>query len=204
MVIDLNKQLNNTLSSIDVNHKPNLFLHVCCGPCSTAVLKRISKYFNIFIIFYNPNIDTKNEFDKRFAELKKVIDINKYPITIIYSDYYHNEFLESVIGYESEPEGGKRCLLCYRLRLSKSLDIAKRYIIDHRLDTNKNYLCTTLSISPHKDAKALYEIGDDLCRGLDITYLPSDFKKEDGYLLSIKLSKEYMLYRQDYCGCEYA
>lgn len=204
MEIDLNKQLNTILKNIDKSNKPNLFLHVCCGPCSTAVLKKISEYFNIYVIFYNSNIDTREEFEKRFSEFKKVINKCKYNVIIIYNAYNHDEFLERIVGLENEKEGGKRCKVCYRLRLENTLKFAKKYISENSLQNNKNYLCTTLSISPHKDAKALFEIGSDICKGSDITYLPSDFKKEDGYLLSIKISKELMLYRQEYCGCEFA
>lgn len=205
MEIDLNKKFNDEIKKIPTNVKPNLFLHICCGPCSTAVLDRISKYFKIYIIFYNPNIDTNDEFIKRLIEFHKVIDINNYDINLLYDSYNHDEFLKETEGYENEPEGGKRCEICFKLRLCKSFDIAKKYIIDNNLDNSINYLCTTLSISPHKNAKLIYNIGVDICSKCDfINYLPSDFKKENGYLKSIELSKKYGLYRQSYCGCEFA
>ena len=204
MDINLNLKFNEILKNIDISNKPNLFLHVCCAPCSTAVLQRLYKYFNIFIIYYNPNIDCKIEFDKRLNELNKLISICNYDVKIIYNDYIHKEYIEYVKGYEQEPEGGKRCELCFKLRLGESLKIAKQYINDHRLNTMKNYLVSTLSISPHKNSRIIYDIGSSLCNDYNVEYLPSDFKKEDGYLKSIILSKEYNLYRQDYCGCEFA
>ena len=206
MEINYNQKLNLLLKEIDKNNKPNLFLHVCCGPCSTAVLKRLSDYFNIYVIFYNSNIDTNDEFILRLRQLEKIIEINKYNIKIIYNEYDHNEFLINAKGYEDEVEGGKRCEVCFNLRLGKSYDIAKKYILDNQLDDKNNYLCTTLSISPHKNAKLIEEIGEKICNNDSnfIKYLPSDFKKEDGYLNSIVLSKSYGLYRQNYCGCEFS
>ena len=205
MDINLNEQFKIVLSNIDKNNKPNLFLHVCCGPCSTSVLKRISEFFNIYVIFTNSNIDTLDEFNLRFNEFLKVININEYNIKVIYNSYDHSEYLNEVKGLENEPEGGKRCEICFKYRLKKSYDIAKDYIIEHNLLKDKNYLCTTLSVSPHKNAKLIESIGENICNSEDlIKFLPSDFKKEDGYLQSIKLSNEYQLYRQNYCGCEFS
>lgn len=206
MEINLNLKFKEVLDGIDVNNKPNLFLHVCCAPCSSAVLEKICNYFNIYIIYHNPNIDTFDEFNHRLSELKKLVNLNGYNVKIIYMDYIHDEFLSHIIGYENEPEGGKRCYLCYELRLKRSYEIALDYINKQSLNNMKNYLCSTLSISPHKDAKLLYEIGINICEKSNgiITYLPNDFKKEDGYLKSIELSKKFDLYRQNYCGCEFA
>lgn len=205
MVIDLNKEFNNLLLKIDTTNKPNLFLHVCCGPCSSAVLDRLGNYFNIYLIFYNPNIDTCDEYNKRFNELKKLINGMNLNFPIIYQDYNHSEFLDFVKGYEKYKEGEARCSRCFLLRLDNSLKIAQNYIKSKNLTKCVNYFCTTLSVSPHKDAKLLYEIGNELVNNyLGFIYLPSDFKKEDGYLNSIKLSKLYNLYRQDYCGCEFS
>lgn len=205
MEINLNNKLNELLSLIDKNNKPNLFLHVCCGPCSTQVLQKLYEYFNIYIIFYNPNIDTEEEFTRRLNEFHKVIDINNYKLNILYEDYNHNEYLDKVKGYELEPEGKTRCHICYELRLKTSFDIATKYIINNNQNDKENYLCTTLSISPYKNAELLYTIGKSICENSKyLKYLPSDFKKEDGYLKSIELSRKYGLYRQDYCGCEFA
>lgn len=205
MAINLNQKLNDLLETFDLNNKPNLFLHVCCGPCSTAVLYKLFKYFNIYIIFSNSNIDTRDEFDLRLKQLEKVILYNNYNINIIYNNYNHDDFLSYVKGYESCKEGGDRCKKCFELRLSESYNIAKEYISSHNMKNDTNYLCTTLSISPHKNAELIEEIGESICSDDEIIkYLPSDFKKEDGYLNSIKLSKEYELYRQNYCGCEFS
>ena len=202
--MDLNFELKKIISNIDINNKPNLFLHSCCGPCSTVVLKRLVNYFNIYIVFYNSNIDTKEEYDRRLLQLKNFIDMNKYNIKIIYYDYNHNEFLEKAYIYKSEKEGGKRCEICFRLRIKKSYDIAREYIKNNNLTNDKNYLCSTLSVSPHKNSILINNIGNEICNDTDLEFLPNDFKKENGYLESVKLSKEFNLYRQDYCGCEFA
>lgn len=205
MELNLNQKLNNILLNIDNNNKPNLFLHVCCGPCSTAVLNKLIDYFNIYIIFFNSNIDSFDEFNLRLIQLKKVIEINNYNIKIIYNKYHHEEFLDYVKGYELLKEGGDRCTKCFEFRLKKSYEIAINYIEDNNLTSNINYLCTTLSISPHKNAKLIEEIGENIClNSLYLNYLPSDFKKENGFLNSIILSKKFGLYRQNYCGCEFS
>ena len=205
MKTNLNLKLNEILNSIDVNDKPNLFLHVCCAPCSSAVLYRLKNHFNIYVIFYNPNIDTIEENNKRYNELLKLKNIVFNDVEIINLQYNHDEFLQYIEGFENEKEGGFRCEKCFRLRLQKTIDVAKKYILDNNLSKQKNYICTTLSISPHKNAEIIEKIGEDLTSNIDfIEYLPSDFKKEDGYLMSIKLSKQYDLYRQDYCGCEFS
>lgn len=204
MDINLNKEFNTIISNIDIRNKPNLFLHVCCAPCSSAVLEKIIDYFNIYIIFYNSNIENSAEFNKRLKELYKLIDCLGFNIKIIYEQYFHNEFLDFIKGLESEKEGGKRCEKCYYLRLKNSMKVAADFIIANNLENETNYLATTLSISPYKDAKLLYEIGNNICDNSLIKYLPSDFKKEDGYLNSILLSKKYNIYRQNYCGCEFS
>ena len=204
MVINYNLKFNEVLNSIDKNNKPNLFLHVCCGPCCSGIIYKLIHYFNIYIIFYNSNIDTFLEYNLRLFELKKLINDKNMILKIIYSDYNHNEFLDVVYGYESEPEGGKRCNKCFELRLNKTFQIAIKYIKENNLVNKENYLCTTLSISPHKDANLIMQIGERICESSIIKYLPSDFKKDDGYLNSIKNSKELGLYRQNYCGCEFA
>ena len=204
MAINLNNKLNNILKDIDINNKPNLFLHVCCGPCSSAVLYKLANYFNIFLIFANSNIDTYDEFNLRLEQLKKILNYKKYNIKIIYAEYNHNAYLSYVSGLENEPEGGKRCIKCFEQRLTISRDVAIKYIFENKLTNDINYLCTTLSISPHKNSQTIEEIGEKICKDSILSYLPSDFKKENGYLLSINLSKEYGLYRQNYCGCEFS
>lgn len=204
MVIDLNKEFNNLLSTLDNINKPNLFLHVCCGPCSTGVLYRLISNFNVYLIFYNSNIDTFLEYQLRLYELKQYLIKSNYNLKIIYDKYNHKDFLNFVCGLENEPEGGKRCEKCFELRLKKSFSIAVNYIETNNLINNKNFLCSTLSVSPHKNAELIYKIGSKICEGSVIEYLPSDFKKQDGYLNSINNSKKYMLYRQNYCGCEFS
>ena len=205
MALDLNKKLNEILNNINISNKPNLFLHVCCGPCSTAVLEKLKNYFNIFIIFFNSNIDTYDEFRLRLLQLNKVIDYFHNTSNIIYNEYNHDDFLSYVKGYEKEHEGGERCNKCFEFRLKKSYDIAIDFIKKNSLLNYKNYLCSTLSISPHKNASKIEEIGEKICKdSLYIEYLPSDFKKEDGFLKSIKISKSINLYRQNYCGCEFS
>ena len=204
MVENLDLSLKNILKQIDLNNKPNLFLHICCAPCSSYVLEYLYSYFNIYIVFYNPNIDTKIEFDKRYNELLKLLNINKYNLKILYNDYCHNEYIDYVKGLEKEIEGGKRCSKCFELRLKKTFEIAKEFIVNNNLTKKTNYWTTTLTISPHKNANLIYEIAKNIDNEEYIKYLPSDFKKNDGYLKSIQLSKKYNLYRQNYCGCEFA
>ena len=202
-IINFKNELNNVLSKIDKNNKPNLFLHVCCAPCSSYVLKFLNEYFNIYIIFYNPNIDTENEFDKRLKECYRLIDLKKYSMDIIFDKYNHNEFLDYIAGYENEPEGGKRCHKCFELRLKHTYDIAYDYIIKNNMLDKENYFTTTLTISPHKDANLIYNIAKSIEKD-NLKYLASDFKKNNGYLESINISKELDLYRQNYCGCEFS
>ena len=193
------------LNKIDINNKPNLFLHACCAPCSSEVLDKLKDYFNIYIIFYNSNIDTCEEFNHRlneFEKLKTNMDFDN--IKIIYGDYNHQEFLDFVKGYENEKEGGARCEKCFILRLNKTFNIADNYIKNNNMEKEENYITTTLTISPHKNAILINNILKNIIHNSNIKYLPSDFKKEDGYLKSIKLSKEFDLYRQNYCGCEFS
>ena len=193
------------INTQDKENKNNLFLHVCCGPCSTSVLRLLIEYFNIFIIFNNPNIDTIDEYNKRFEQVLKVIEINKYNIKVLEHNYNHDEYLQFIKGLENEPEGGKRCAKCFELRLKNSFDISSKYIIENNILDRTNYLTTTLTVSPHKNEILINSIAFELSKNYqNIVYLPSNYKKNDGYLNSIKLSKEYGLYRQEYCGCEFA
>ena len=177
--------------------KPTLLLQVCCAPCSSYVMEYLSRYFDITLYFYNPNITSQNEYDKRLLEIKNFLQ-NAYNgnVNLIYEDYNANEFLNAVKGYETEPEGGKRCKICYALRLDKTANYAKNNGFD--------YFTTTLSVSPHKNAEWLNELGVLNSKKYNVNYLYADFKKQGGYLRSIQLSKEYNLYRQDYCGCDYS
>ena len=195
----------NIINSQVFPYKNNLFLHVCCGPCSTSVLKLLYDYFNIYIIFSNSNIDTIFEFNKRLNELYKVININNYDIKVIYEKYKHNDYLECVKGLENEKEGGLRCEKCFNYRLLESFNIANDYIIANDMVDKTNYLTTTLTVSPYKNERKINDIGKEISKSFEnIIYLPSNFKKDDGYLNSIILSKKYGLYRQHYCGCEFS
>ena len=174
--------------------KPTLLLHACCAPCSSAVLEVLSEHFDLTIFFYNPNISPKSEFDYRLDELYRLLgEMNLSQIRIVAPDYDENEFFEIAKGNESLPEGGARCEDCYRLRLEKTAEYAKRDGFD--------YFTTTLSVSPYKNAQALNEIGSELSEKYGVKYLLSDFKKNDGYKRSCQLSREFNLYRQNYCGC---
>lgn len=175
-----------------------LLLHACCAPCSSACLERLSNFFKITIIYYNPNITEEKEYLKRLEELKKFIQKIKvkYPINIIDTRYDPKEFFEISKGLEKEKERGKRCYKCYELRLKETAKVAK--------ENNFDFFATTLTLSPYKKTDWLNEIGENLSNKYQTSYLYSDFKKKNGYKRSIELSKEYNLYRQDYCGCIYS
>ncbi len=188
--------LEDTLKNL--NGKKKLLLHACCAPCSSYVIEYLSKYFDITILYYNPNIDTNEEFNKRLSELKRFIKEFKTEnkVDVISLGYNDKEYLDEIKGLEEEKEGGSRCFKCYRLRLEKSCIYAK--------ENNFDYFTTTLTISPHKNSKVLNEIGHELEEKYNMPYLYSDFKKKEGYKRSIVLSHIYNLYRQDYCGCKFS
>lgn len=177
---------------------PRLLLHSCCAPCSSYVLEYLSKYFEITVYYYNPNIYPPSEYGKRVKEQQNLIaSMNfEHPVTMNTGVYEPDEFYRIVKGLESEGEGGNRCFACYRLRLQEAAKVAEAGHFD--------YFTTTLSISPLKNAEKLNEIGEKLAREYRVSYLPSDFKKREGYKRSVELSAEYGLYRQDYCGCVYS
>ena len=190
---NFDNQMQQIILELD-GQKPKLLLHSCCAPCSTAVIERLKEYFNLSVFYYNPNIDDKEEYQKRLLEQKKFCD--KFSIEVVEGDYNVDEFYSAVKTLEDCPEGGKRCFKCYELRLKNTAIKAKELGYD--------YFTTTLSISPLKNADKLNEIGLMLEREFKVRYLPSDFKKRNGYLRSIALSKENGLYRQDYCGCSFS
>lgn len=175
-----------------------LLLHACCAPCSSAVLERLSNYFEISIFYYNPNITDEDEYYKRIEEVKRLINSvsSKYPIHLIEGNYEPEKFFKMAKGLEEEPERGRRCYKCYELRLEETAKIAD--------ELHFPYFCTTLTLSPHKNAFWINEIGEKLNSQYESHYLYSDFKKKNGYKRSIELSKQYQLYRQDYCGCVYS
>lgn len=191
-------ELDKIINSIDKSNLPRLFLHSCCAPCSSYTLEYLSNYFDITVYYFNPNISPKEEFDKRFAEQKRLIDSlpAKNPIKLVLGEYDYNDFLQIARGLENVAEGGERCFRCYRLRLESTARIAKEQGFD--------YFCTTLSISPLKNSQKINQIGYEVAQKYGIKWLPSDFKKREGYKRSIELSKEYNLYRQSFCGCVFS
>lgn len=176
---------------INKNKGSKILLHSCCGPCSTSVINKLKNDLDITILFYNPNIEPLEEYEKRKEEQLKVL--KRLNIKYLDIDYLNEEYRDAVKGYENEPEGGARCTICYELRLLKTAKLAK--------ENKYDIFGTTLTVSPYKSAKIINEIGLKLEEKYNIKYLISDFKKEDGYKKSIELSKEYNLYRQEYCGC---
>ena len=177
---------------------PKLLLHSCCAPCSSYVLEYLSNYFSITVFYYNPNIYPEEEYRKRVLEQQHFIERlpARHPISFIEGEYDEKRFYDTVRGHERDKEGGERCFRCYELRLREAAELAK--------ERNFDYFTTTLSISPLKNAEKLNEIGTRIAEELGVTYLQSDFKKKNGYKRSTELSKEYGMYRQDYCGCIYS
>ena len=176
--------------------RPRLLLHGCCAPCSSYVLEFLSGAFDITLLYDNPNIDSEVEYDRRAAEAERLIREMGAPARIAVAPYQPEAFLLAVRGLEGEPEGGRRCEACFRLRLSRAAEFA--------LAGGYDYFTTTLSISPLKDAALLNRIGGEIARETGVPYLFSDFKKKDGYRRSCQLSAIYHLYRQDYCGCAFS
>lgn len=171
-----------------------LLLHSCCAPCSSAVLERLSD-LNVDVFYYNPNIE-RDEFFKRLKEQQDFVNKVYKTVKVIAPEYNESEFLTAVKGLEDLPEKGARCKICYALRLERTAKYA--------LENGYDFFTTTLSISPHKNADWINQIGFELEEKYGVKFLPSDFKKEGGYLRSTELSKEYGLYRQDYCGCQFS
>ena len=187
--IDYNAKMKEIINSL--NTKPRLLLHSCCGPCSSSVLDRIKNYFDITVIYYNPNIYPKEEYIHRKEEQIRLL--KELNINFMDCDYNQDDFFKEIKGLEDEKEGGARCNKCFYLRLNKVAQIAQ--------NNGYEYFGTTLTVSPHKNSENINLIGKNLQEKYKINYLFADFKKEDGYLNSIKLAKKYNLYRQDYCGC---
>lgn len=190
--IELEKMIQNLKST------PTLLLHSCCAPCSSYVLNYLSKHFKITVLYYNPNISPKEEYEKRKQEQIRLIQEMPFEnkVDIMDCDYDNDQFETLVKGLEEEREGGSRCFRCYRLRLEKTALLASQNHYD--------YFGTTLTVSPYKNSQKLNEIGYDLEQIYHIPYLYSDFKKKEGYKKSIEFSKIYHLYRQNYCGCVYS
>lgn len=193
------KELDKLIKRLETEKRvPKLLLHSCCAPCSSYVLEYLSNYFSITVFYYNPNISPESEYTKRLFEQQRLIDRlpAKHPVAFAAGPYDSGRFYEMAKGLEHVKEGGERCLRCYELRLRETAQMAK--------DAGFDYFTTTLSISPLKKAEKLNEIGLRVAEEFGVSYLLSDFKKKNGYKRSIELSKEYGLYRQNYCGCVFS
>ena len=197
--INYQKELDKVIAQNEREGKtPRLLLHVCCAPCSSYCLEYLSQYFEITVYYYNPNISIKEEYEHRLNEEKRLVQQMpfKNPVTVIEGAYDPNEFFDAVKGLENEPEGGKRCEKCFELRLGSAAKLAA--------DRGFDYFTTTLTISPLKNAELLNTIGTREAERYGVSWLYSDFKKREGYKRSIELSREYDLYRQNYCGCVFS
>ena len=183
------QELDKLISALE--QRPKLLLHACCAPCSTYVAEYLREFFDITLFYYNPNTHPESEYIKRLDALKTLAE--HFSLPIIEGDYHPQEFFSRVRGMESLPEGGERCTECFRIRLGETARTARELGFD--------YFCSTLSISPHKNAPLINDIGEQFAAEYGIPFLPNDFKKRGGFLRSTQLSKELGLYRQDYCGC---
>lgn len=187
-------EMEAEIASLPQNARPSLLLQCCCAPCSSAVLERLVKNFDVTVYFYNPNIHPQEEYEKRLSQFPKLLSAESYQtVKTLDAPYNPDDFFEAVKGLENEPEGGARCTECFQLRLSQTAKTAKERGFD--------YFTTTLTVSPHKNAALLNEIGMRLGIEYGVRFLPSDFKKKEGYKRSIELSKAFGLYRQTDCGC---
>ena len=199
MAVNYQRELDQLLGRLQEEKRvPALLLHSCCAPCSSYVLEYLSRYFEITVFYYNPNIFPESEYTKRILEQQTLISEmeTEHPVAFLAGCYDKEKFYEMARGLEHVKEGGERCMRCYELRLRESARMAREGGFD--------YFTTTLSISPMKNAAKLNEIGERLGEEYGVKYLLSDFKKKNGYKRSTELSKEYGLYRQDYCGCEFS
>lgn len=193
------RELDSVLKNISsTESKPVLLLHSCCGPCSSYVLEYLTQYFNIKLYFYNPNIHPEEEYKKRLDAQYKVIKSMQLEnnVEIIEGAYNTEMFFSKVHGLESEPEGGERCRICIKMRMEATASEAKKL--------NADYFATTLTVSPHKNAIYINQMGEELEQSQQIAYLLSDFKKKNGYKRSIELCRIHNIYRQDYCGCVFS
>lgn len=198
-MMNYQKELDVIIEKLQKEDKvPKLMLHSCCAPCSSYCIEYLSNYFYITVFYYNPNIYPDEEYFHRVKEQERFIELfeTKYPVSFIEGDYEKYIFYDTVKGYEKCEEGKERCELCFNLRLSKTLKVAE--------DNDFDYFATTLTISPMKNAPLINSIGYELSKESKVLWLPSDFKKKNGYKRSTEISKEYGMYRQNYCGCVYS
>jgi len=196
MKTNYDRIMTDIISKLDGS--PRLLLQCCCAPCSSSVLERLSEHFRVTLLYYNPNTWPEEEYHKRGEEFKKLLEGGNYanPVDMIYSPWRGEDFDAVSAGFEAEPEGGARCPRCFTMRLEETARLAK--------EGGYDWFCTTLSVSPHKNAPLINSIGEELGQKYGVPYLPSDFKKREGFKRSITLSEEFDLYRQDYCGCRFS
>ena len=197
--VNYQKELEKLIKQHEKEGKvPRLFLHACCAPCSSYVLEYLSRFFSVTVFFYNPNISPKEEYEKRVAEIRRLISEMEFlhPVDLVEGAYRPEDFYAMAKGMEDVPEGGERCFKCYRLRMEAAAKLAQ--------EGGYDYFTTTLSISPLKNAQKLNEIGIRLGEEYGVPYLKSDFKKKNGYKRSVELSAQHHLYRQNYCGCVFS
>lgn len=193
---DYNREFEALCKSLG-GRRPGLLLHACCAPCSSAVLERVLPFFDVTLYYFDPNIHPEEEYLKRGRELEKLLRLSgRGDVKLIWGEYEPRVFFEAARGLEAAPEGGARCGECFRLRLKAAAALAKSGGYD--------YFCSTLTVSPHKNAPLINAIGEELAGEYGVPWLASDFKKRDGYLRSIRLSAAYGLYRQCFCGCVYS
>ena len=190
-----NRQMEKVIAEITKGKtKPKLLLHSCCAPCSSACIERLKEAFDLTVYYYNPNMDTLEEYSLRAQEQQRFCD--EMGVNLVVESHLQAEFYFAVKGLENEPEGGARCAVCFKLRLKRTAEFAK--------NNGFEYFTTTLTVSPLKDANLLNLIGQDVANQTGVKWLPTDFKKKGGYQRSIELSREFGLYRQNYCGCEFS
>lgn len=195
--INYQQQMETILSQLgEAGQHPRLLLHACCAPCSSATLERLAAHFDLTILYYNPNIYPPEEYRRRETELERFVRDAGYRFPVVELPYDPPAFYAAVQGLEQEPEKGARCTVCYRLRLEQTA----RYAAQNGFE----WFCTTLSISPLKDPVRINALGQELGAQYGVRFLPSEFRKKDGYKRSLQLSAEYGLYRQDYCGCVFS
>lgn len=194
---DLQK-MDQILTGLDREKPPSLLLHSCCAPCSTSIIAALSSVFRITVFYYNPNINEQDEYRRRASEQQRLVTLmpTVIPVKFLEGLYNPDVFYKISTGLENEPEGGRRCALCYRLRIAETV----RTATEHGFE----WCTTTLTVSPQKNARIINEIGEEVCAASPVKWLPSDFKKRNGFLRSVELSKQYDLYRQDWCGCSWS
>ena len=197
MVRQFDREMRAVLGQLEKGgERPGLLLHVCCAPCSSAVLERLHQVFSVRVFFDNPNMDSREEFDRRLEETRRLVSETGWAREVIHAPYTPEVYQEAVKGLEQEPEGGLRCQACFALRLGRAAREAR--------ERGCPYFTTTLTLSPHKDAALLNALGEEAAAQAGVTFLASDFKKRSGYPRSIELSRLHSLYRQDYCGCVFS